>query len=340
MESSLFSTFETTAFQSFLSQLDKIDAFNLAPEWGMYSTSSAHTNAVVSTIETIAADAGVAIPIREGKEELSRATRSLMELDGALGGKWPYNNTPAVHATNGVKEVSMRELAGEHKQSAFRMALKQSGSPPTSTAPSLVLSVSSSSASSSSAGTPPTTTTSSRPPLSQTASKKRPSTSQAIEADAPSKRARRPSTFSESQPPPHTPSPTPTNSNKPTLLSADQKKANHIQSEQKRRANIRRGYEALCDIVPALREAIKAEEETCLAEGNGKRRRGKMLGEDGEKMDGRAGPRSESVVLQKSRRSMLEHYCGANGRLLQPSNTSKPSVHDAVHSSTNSNVRN
>ena len=45
-----------------------------------------------------------------------------------------------------------------------------------------------------------------------------------------------------------------------TLLSPSQKRANHIQSEQKRRANIRRGYEALCDVVPALREAIKAEE--------------------------------------------------------------------------------
>ncbi|KAH7097332.1 hypothetical protein BKA62DRAFT_451118 [Auriculariales sp. MPI-PUGE-AT-0066] len=41
---------------------------------------------------------------------------------------------------------------------------------------------------------------------------------------------------------------------RPSLLSADQKKANHIQSEQKRRANIRRGYDALCASVPALRE--------------------------------------------------------------------------------------
>ena len=48
---------------------------------------------------------------------------------------------------------------------------------------------------------------------------------------------------------------------KGTLLSPSQKRANHIQSEQKRRANIRRGYEALCEVVPALREAIKQEEE-------------------------------------------------------------------------------
>lgn len=44
------------------------------------------------------------------------------------------------------------------------------------------------------------------------------------------------------------------------LLSPSQKRANHIQSEQKRRANIRRGYEALCEVVPALREAIRLEE--------------------------------------------------------------------------------
>ncbi|KIJ05479.1 hypothetical protein PAXINDRAFT_21274, partial [Paxillus involutus ATCC 200175] len=49
--------------------------------------------------------------------------------------------------------------------------------------------------------------------------------------------------------------------NKAALLSPSQKKANHIQSEQKRRANIRRGYDALCETVPALREACQAEDE-------------------------------------------------------------------------------
>jgi hypothetical protein len=124
---------------------------------------------------------------------------------------------------------------------------------------------------------------------------------------------------------------------KPPLLTTSQKKANHIQSEQKRRANIRRGYEALCEIVPALREAIKAEEEaerlavaeldiptpagethgalgggamTSAADVNAaaiarKKARGKAVAaafgiEEGEKVDGRAGPRSEAVVLQKS----------------------------------------
>jgi len=89
---------------------------------------------------------------------------------------------------------------------------------------------------------------------------------------------------------------------KPTLLSASQKKANHIQSEQKRRANIRRGYEALCETIPALREAIRAEEGASngLGTGGKKRRARGRLGEDGEKVDGRAGPRSENIVLAKT----------------------------------------
>lgn len=101
---------------------------------------------------------------------------------------------------------------------------------------------------------------------------------------------------------------------KGALLSPSQKRANHIQSEQKRRANIRRGYEALCETVPALREAIRAEdererakelEEEANAVGRSKARGGADKGKkkkkgEGEKADGRAGPRSENVVLQKS----------------------------------------
>jgi len=94
------------------------------------------------------------------------------------------------------------------------------------------------------------------------------------------------------------------------LLSASQKRANHIQSEQKRRANIRRGYEALCETVPALREAIRKEEEeastTLSNAGNGslqnstRKKKAKNTLDDGEKIDGRAGPRSENIVLQKT----------------------------------------
>ncbi|OCH94392.1 hypothetical protein OBBRIDRAFT_714408, partial [Obba rivulosa] len=90
---------------------------------------------------------------------------------------------------------------------------------------------------------------------------------------------------------------------KPALLSPSQKRANHIQSEQKRRANIRRGYEALCDAVPALREAIRQEDAASTAAadakgGKGRKRKGKAAEDD--KPDGRAGPRSENVVLQKT----------------------------------------
>ncbi|KAI0833308.1 hypothetical protein BC628DRAFT_1335094 [Trametes gibbosa] len=108
---------------------------------------------------------------------------------------------------------------------------------------------------------------------------------------------------------------------KGALLSPSQKRANHIQSEQKRRANIRRGYEALCEAVPALRDAIRAEEERERAEedeaasskgkgrsggggggsgGGGADRSKKKRKSEGERADGRAGPRSENVVLQKS----------------------------------------
>jgi hypothetical protein len=101
--------------------------------------------------------------------------------------------------------------------------------------------------------------------------------------------------------PSRTDTPTPSSS-KPSLLSASQKKANHIQSEQKRRANIRRGYEALCETIPALREAIRAEEEASSGGPGGKKRRARgRIGEDGEKVDGRAGPRSENIVLVKSK---------------------------------------
>lgn len=94
---------------------------------------------------------------------------------------------------------------------------------------------------------------------------------------------------------------------KPTLLSPSQKKANHIQSEQKRRANIRRGYDALCETVPELRDAIREEEMSGMATADGPKPRqkrnktAKPKGDDGmDKLDGRAGPRSENVVLSKS----------------------------------------
>ena len=127
------------------------------------------------------------------------------------------------------------------------------------------------------------------------------------------------SATSSTAPVPQAQSQAQTNGAKGALLSPSQKRANHIQSEQKRRANIRRGYEALCETVPALREAIQAEDERerakeledeAAAGGKGKARGGSGGGADskgkkkrkgeGEKPDRRAGPRSENVVLQKS----------------------------------------
>ncbi|KAJ1307493.1 hypothetical protein OPQ81_001592 [Rhizoctonia solani] len=93
---------------------------------------------------------------------------------------------------------------------------------------------------------------------------------------------------------------------KPKLLTKDQKKRNHIHSEQKRRATIRHGYALLCEEVPSLRLAIaaaEADDAEHAADGEGRRRRrsrGRSSAADGERIDGRAGPRSESVVLVKT----------------------------------------
>ncbi|CAO1634955.1 unnamed protein product [Parajaminaea phylloscopi] len=96
------------------------------------------------------------------------------------------------------------------------------------------------------------------------------------------------------------------------LLTEAEKKANHIASEQKRRANIRKGYEMLCAGVPALREALEKEDgeegdddnkgANAAMSGAGEGGSGGGQGYDvgGERLDGRAGPRSEAVVLGKS----------------------------------------
>lgn len=109
-------------------------------------------------------------------------------------------------------------------------------------------------------------------------------------------------------PPPPRPTPTPSGSTKPALLSTAQKKANHIASEQKRRAAIRAGYEGLCSVVPSLRAAVEEFEDRVKKVGGKaeKKRRGSggaLMGGieiGGEKVDGRAGPKSEAVVLGKS----------------------------------------
>lgn len=135
-----------------------------------------------------------------------------------------------------------------------------------------------------------------------------------------------------------------------TLLTTEEKKANHIASEQKRRANIRKGYELLCDIVPSLREALEREassktktrDDDDSGSDDGSDDEDKKSGSkspfkkkkgagaagkkgdndggieiDGEKIDGRAGLRSEAVVLMKSLDhigALVEQYRGLLGR--------------------------
>ncbi|EJU04740.1 hypothetical protein DACRYDRAFT_20381 [Dacryopinax primogenitus] len=72
------------------------------------------------------------------------------------------------------------------------------------------------------------------------------------------------------------------------LLSEEQKKANHIHSEQKRRATIRKGYEALCEVVPSLRDVVAA---------GGPGGRGRELGEEGE---GKEAKRGRGVRARRS----------------------------------------
>lgn len=117
---------------------------------------------------------------------------------------------------------------------------------------------------------------------------------------------------------------------KPPLLTPAQKKANHILSEQKRRAKIRRGYDALCEVVPSLKAALLAEQDaggggsaieaTNTANKKKKAKSAKAPVDDGSK-DGRAGPKSESVVLSqcqytfRRRVSATCYSCGATVQL-------------------------
>ncbi|CAD6571341.1 MAG: hypothetical protein CYPHOPRED_004397 [Cyphobasidiales sp. Tagirdzhanova-0007] len=112
------------------------------------------------------------------------------------------------------------------------------------------------------------------------------------------------------------------------VLTDAQKKANHIASEQKRRTAIRSAYDDLCNIVPALRAAVQEYEERLsklhglhAASEQSQARKGEEDGPQqhpppppltvagvltggievgGEKVDGRAGPKSEAIVLGKT----------------------------------------
>jgi len=296
---SLLTPTEAHAFQSFLTSMDHSDSF-IPPEWNKYG---------------IVNDA--AIKQTAGKESLTKATKDLMSLDAI---KWsnpprqsqsPYDessshslfhNIPSSqhtqHLISPLKPQNQPLLYAHHRPHSPSISITplSTVSAPSPPHPDDVPSSSSSPASVPMSASPPTPFEYYPP---QPSASKRPSQDESHRTS--NKRFRHSSSQPTTTPPP-----------KPALLSASQKKANHIQSEQKRRANIRKGYEALCETVPALREAIRLEEEANgTAAGNGdkkastgsrgkKKAKGKLLSDDGEKIDGRAGPRSENVVLQKT----------------------------------------
>jgi hypothetical protein len=291
---SLLTPTESHAFQSFLTSMDYSDSF-IAPEWNMYGDIN-----------------DAAIQQTAGKESLAKATKDLMSLDAVKWGnrQSPYEETsPHSLFHNNSVSPHTQYLFSSIKQQSHNYSQPQQHhrphSPSSSIAPLRTVSAPSPPHADdvpSSSSSPASIPLSASPPTpfdyypSLPLASKRPSQD---EIHFTSNKRHRPSLASSSAPP-----------SKPALLSPSQKKANHIQSEQKRRANIRMGYEALCESVPALREAIRLEEEAASnGSGNGqaaagskgkKKSRGKLLNDDGEKVDGRAGPRSENVVLQKS----------------------------------------
>lgn len=243
--SSLLTQSEHHAFNAFLSSMAVTDvdagsipgAGDVTAEWQMYS------------------QLGLPIPLSDGSDALSKATKDLIALHPP-----PRFSTPQQPQQQPQNHRPIAPTPGPSNPYFLPSTLRNTAQHPVHHSP---------------------------PSDSRPNPSKRPRTT----PDCPT------ASTSSPPPPPHAP--------KTTLLSAQQKKANHIQSEQKRRANIRRGYEALCETVPALQEAIRAEDEENGstgpgAGGSGVGRKKRTKGEDGEKVDGRAGPRSESVVLQKS----------------------------------------
>lgn len=283
--------------------MDYSDSF-MGPEWNMYGDIN-----------------DAPIPHAAGKETLTKATKDLMSLDTVKWGnpprsgpyeesspQSPYNNTSVSPHTQHIFSYIKQQQQNQNSQHHTH---PHPQSPSISIAPLRTVS----------APSPPhldDVPSSSSSPMSIPMSASPSTPFEYYPPQPPPSLAKRQSqddthnTSNKRPRPTHASSSTSQSASnqaqKPALLSPSQKKANHIQSEQKRRANIRRGYEALCDAVPALREAIRLEEEAgasaseviAAAGSKGKKKsRGKLPSDDGEKVDGRAGPRSENVVLQK-----------------------------------------
>ena len=292
---SLLTPSESHAFQSFLSSIDYdysiVESLVASAEW-----------------TSVPDDIGIPVPhAGPAKEALAKATKDLITLPPASSSApntwepaelkdvtffkpWRLPHSPAISGSHPTlpQDVPRQRNGFDHIPSIVNNASSSTHSRPS--ASRLQRSPTSASSSSSSATTlaGPSCPHPSKRSLSEDSSSS--STSHKRQRQSPSRTGA--STSSQAVP-----------GNKPALLSASQKKANHIQSEQKRRANIRRGYEALCETVPALREAIRAEEEASSGLGSGgkKRRTRGRVGDDGERIDGRAGPRSENIVLAKSK---------------------------------------
>ncbi|KAL5486165.1 hypothetical protein ACEPAI_7209 [Sanghuangporus weigelae] len=319
-----------------------------APEWTMYAADP-------STEEL---DDRHLPPRREGSEQLAKATKDLISLDcsslrwnesadrDVLTSALPATSPQSLHFKPPFQSTSYAFPSPLHRfssplQQIFDAPQSPLQMPPlTTVAPSHTLD--SSSAASDSQQSASSVASDPTPPPPTPPSLKRPYTSSSdlSSLSGPSSSSNASASSSRQQGKKHRSSPPhqqgPVLNAKPILLSTSQKKANHIQSEQKRRANIRRGYEALCETVPALREAIAAEERE-LADSAGdsenvlrwkpkKKNRGKRaMSESGEKIDGRAGPRSENVVLQKTidyihelledRKALLDRLSRARSKL-------------------------
>ncbi|KAK2460289.1 hypothetical protein APHAL10511_007678 [Amanita phalloides] len=341
---SLLTPSESLVFQSFLSSID-----SPAPDWVFYSP--------------VANDPpDFSVPQAQGREALAKATKDLMSLDA---GRWhptvaashhPRRPQQYHHPYNSQRHQPLRpQIGGQQQHHASishdpfpflhankhpqyqRPVHQRVGHDPSAqpqhphhlVMPSgadghhLRSGDSPTSAATPSAATTPITTTST--PHHALGSS---STMTEARSPRPSKRQQLPSSLSSA-------------AQKQNLLSPSQKKANHIQSEQKRRANIRKGYDALCETVPALREGIKEEEEreaearmnagARVNGSTGRSKKGKKK-EGDDKADGRAGPRSENVVLSKTIDYINELLSERQGLLsrLQHARSILPPSHPAL----------
>jgi len=334
--SAIFNRNEGHNFADFLSHVETIDAFALtANEWAgfngapiaqniggvgptpeefKYATARGHNQQPQLNVQRHANNPSAG-------NELEHATRSLMSLTLPVTLEHTaYQHTPT-SLTFSSPATPIVPVPAYPAVATARAWRPYESSPTTQIDPSLIgqgepsTSLRSTSASSSSAMTKfmitnnATTTTTSL-------SRKRPAPTPLAGSAHPNKRPR---SQSQAQPSPPTSgnANTTTSGSKPPLLTPAQKKANHIASEQKRRAKIRRGYDALCEVVPSLKAAITAEQEAA-ASGSGGWNNATGSGPDGKKgrktrsakapeevpapaKDAtRAGPKSESVVLSQS----------------------------------------